>query len=628
MTFEELLTSLSEAVSGVRTKETVGRIASFHRVQASPGYDAALDYVHGVLEASGIESAVHAFRADGRSRTYEGWVSPPAWRIESASLRQAEPTSVNLGTYAECPQLVVVHSPSGRVEGEVVHVDRGTSDEDYEGRDVAGKIALANGRAAEAVKEASARGAVGLVIYPDSERAAASYDLVQYASIFPRAEEIPSLVPSFSISRRAADRLLKGLRNGSVRLCGEIDSSYGEGRSLRVLEAWVPGLDQDRGEVLLVAHLCHPRQSANDNASGSAVLLELARAFRDLRSKLPLRHTVRLLWVPEFYGTVPWAAANAGALRRVHFAVNLDMVGQSPDLIGSPLEVFRGSNVAPSYLDACIRPIARAVTRRGEVVPGSSQRTLHWRMNVPSGGSDHVVFAAAPHELPAIMLGHDDPYWHTSLDTLEKVDATRLKHVGLIAGALAAVPSMVDEASQMPEWLLDYSIGRLSSALHLAKGLDPGHGHRLLALAREIEEERIESMADLAWSDRRVGDVRGLIGILNATYDWMCSAFPPADGRPAVGVGRPTRTTDGPLPYAVTDSFDDEQKEFFKRALGAHHRGPANSLFNLCDGTRTADEIALQLTLDFDRPIRTEDVERGIELLVKAGVVETGPEKT
>jgi len=615
MTFEELLSLLSESVSGVRVKETVARIASFHRVQASPGYDDALAFVRGELSESGIESTVHEFRADGRSRTYEGWVSPPAWTVETAWLRQTEPKPMALGTYAECPQLVVVHSPGGRIEGDLVHVGRGTSNGDYEGLDVDGKVVLAKGRAADVAKEASARGAAGLVIYPDSERAAADYDLVQYASIFPRAEEIPDLLPSFSISRRAADRLLKQLGRGSVRLAGEIEATFVEGGRLRVLEGWVPGADQDRGEVLLVAHLCHPRESANDNASGSAVLLELARAFRGVRGRIPLHQTVRFLWVPEFYGTVPWAAANAAALRRVHFVLNLDMVGQSPDVIGSPLDIFRVPNGTPTYLDACIRPVARAVTRMGVVVPGSSQRVLHWRMSVPSGGSDHLVFSAAPHELPAMMLGHDDPYWHTSLDTTEKVDATRLKHVALIAGALAAVPSMIDEASQIPEWLLIYGIDRLSSAFHLAKRVEPGWGRRLLALAREIEEERVESMADLAWSDQRVGDVRGLIETLNSAYDWMQSTTP-------LGEGRPIRTTDGPLPYAVTACFDDEERDFFKRAFGAHHRGPASSLFNLCDGTRTPSEIALQLTLDFDRPVPVDDVVRGIDLLEKAGVVE------
>jgi hypothetical protein len=623
MTFEELLSLLSETVSGMRAREAVERIASYHRVQASPGYDDALDFVRRTLESLKIETAVHDFRADGRSRSYEGWVSPPAWKVSSGTLRQLKPKPRTLGTYADCPQLVIVHSPGGSVEAELVHVGAGTRDADYEGLAVSGRFVLASGRASEVVKKAAARGAVGLVVYPDSERASASHDLVQYASFFPKSEEIRDLVPSFSVSRRTADELLKQLSKGEVQLHGEVDSTFIEGGHLRVLEAWIPGADQDGGEVLLVSHLCHPRPSANDNASGSAVLLELARVFREIRARIPLRTGIRLLWVPEFYGTIPWASANVHALRRVHFVLNLDMVGQSPEIVGTPLDIFRVPNATPHYLNACVGPVASAVAALGGVVPGASQRVLHWRMNVPSGGSDHLVFGASPHELPALMLGHDDPYWHTSLDTVEKVDATRLKHVAMVAAALASVPSMIDEASHIPEWLLSYSVERLTVAFRLAKGLDPASAHRLVALARDIEEERIESLADLEWSDRRVGDIRGLVGALHSVYQWMETALP-TDGDPApTSDVRPLRATDGPLPYGVTDGFDDDEAEFFRRTLGLHHRAVASSLFGLCDGTRTIAEIAWQLSLDFDRLIAAEDVARGVALLAKAGCLET-----
>jgi len=622
MTFEELLSLLSETVSGVRTKDAVSRIASYHRVQASPGYDEAIAYLRGELDDAGVASAVHAFRADGRSRTYTTWVSPPAWRMRSGSLRQVEPSERVLGTYTDCRQLVVVHSPAGTVDATVVHVGDGVRDEDYEAVDVTGKIALVSGRPSTVVKQASARGAVGLVFYPNSERASASYDLVEYSSFFPHAEEIPDLVPSFCVSRRIADKLLRELRKGPVRLHGEVDAEFVDGGNLQVLEAWVPGVDQDDGEVLLVAHVCHPQQSANDNASGSGVLLELARAFHELRQKMTLQSTVRFLWVPEFYGTLPWSVANEDALRHVHFVLNLDMVGQSPDLIGEPLCLFRSTSVTPTYLNACIEPIARAVAAKRIVVPGQSQRPLHWEAVVPSGGSDHLVFGSAPHNLPTVMLGHSDPYWHTSLDTIEKVDASRLKQVALVTASLAAVPSMIDEASQLPEWLLDYSVQRLTMAHRLAKAVPSADARPLLDLALEIEEERIESLADLSWSDARTGDVRGLIEALSAVYTWLVSSLPDAPVREIPDTDRPVRTTDGPLPYTVTEGMDDEEREFFGKVLGANHRGVASCLFDLCDGTRTVEDLALWLTLDFERAFSASDVGQGVQLLRKAGCVE------
>ncbi|MFC2082562.1 hypothetical protein ACFLSG_00780 [Candidatus Bipolaricaulota bacterium] len=53
------------------------------------------------------------------------------------------------------------------------------------------------------------------------------------------------------------------------------------------------------------------------------------------------------------------------------------------------------------------------------------------------------------------MLGHDDPYWHTDLDTIEKVDPTRLKHVGSLVATLSALPSWGSGLWQMPVgWLV------------------------------------------------------------------------------------------------------------------------------------------------------------------------------
>jgi len=82
------------------------------------------------------------------------------------------------------------------------------------------------------------------------------------------------------------------------------------------------------------------------------------------------------------------------------------------------------------------------------------------------------------------------------------------------------------------------------------------------------------------------------------------------------------RAIDGPLVYAVTDRFDEEEREFFKETLSANHRALAEGLLNLCDGTRMAEEIALRLSLDLGRILAVSDVMRGIELLAKAGYLE------
>ena len=621
MELDRLLSRLAEEVSGARAWRVVEGISRFHRTQASPGYDEALDYVRDLLKSAGIESKVHAYPADGRSRTYE-WTAPPGWVVRSGMLREIEPKDRPLTSFDEVPQSIIAHSPGGAIEGDLVHVGGGTVDADYEGADPRGRIVLASGRASEVEQKAGAKGAIGIVVYPDSERAAADHDLVQYQGIFPRAEEIEGLIPAFSISRREADRLVKALGRGVVRLRGEIDAEFIDG-DLRVLEALVGGSDPDAGEVVLVAHICHPRQSANDNASGSGLLVEIARALRALREEVESRHTVRFVWVPEFYGTLPWSAAHVEELKRGRFVLNLDMVGQSPDAIGNPLRISRVPNAIPSYLNACIAPIATRVAALGAVEPGGSRRPLHWRFEVPCGGSDHLVFAASPHRLPAVMIHHDDPFWHTSLDTTDKVDPSRLKQVGILSAALALLPRLVeDDLRLVQEWLLAYGVDALARASGLARRLGGRRGAKLLEIALRIENERLEDLERALPSGSAGGGDRSR-ATLRAAYEQAVGFLEngAVGAESGAAEARPKRVVDGPLVYAVTERFDDEEKAFFKEKLSADHRALVENLLGLCDGARSVEEIALQLSLDFDRIVDADDVARGVELLAKAGYV-------
>ncbi|MDD4904181.1 MAG: DUF4910 domain-containing protein [Candidatus Bipolaricaulis sp.] len=617
MRLEEVLSALAAEVSGARAQDLVAEIARFHRTQASPGYDDALDLVRRRLSARGIPSRVHEYPADGRSKTYE-WTAPPGWTVRGGCLVQTAPAEERLTSFEETPTCVVVHSPPGAFEGDLVHVGQGSAGAEYGGTDVEGRVVLASGRAAAVAKQAAVRGAVGVVVYPDDERAAASHDLVVYHSIYPTADEIPRLIPAFSVSRRTADALLRRLSHGPVRVRGRVDAEFTD-RPLRVLEASLDGSDPGAGEVLLVAHLCHPRPSANDNASGSAVLIEAAGALRALADRLPLRNGVRFLWVPEFYGTLPWAAAHEPELRRVLHAVNLDMVGQSPERIGEPLRVFRAPNHLPSYVHAVIEPLLAGIVALSLTAPGGSRRPLHWSFDPPTGGSDHLVFAAAPHGIPSFMIGHDDPYWHTSLDGVDKVDPTRLACAGVLACALAALPTVTADDDRLFGWLLTYGAREFARAVALAGSGDPAASPELLDLALSIEEARARSF-DNVGCDRRMQE---LLNRHRAALRELRNHYAGFAGGAARGTDgdRPRRAVDGPLVYAVTDLLNDSELQFFKDKLSANHRALAEGLLALCDGSRTARQIALQLSLDAGRLVPVEDIDEGIALFRRVGYV-------
>ena len=107
--------------------------------------------------------------------------------------------------------------------------------------------------------------------------------------------------------------------------------------NLEVISTSIQGNKNPKQEVIIVAHLCHPFPGANDNASGAAGLLELARALKHLIDKnkiTPPKKTIRFLWVPEFNGTVPWMKYHEAKMKNVLGCLNLDMIGEHRLKIG------------------------------------------------------------------------------------------------------------------------------------------------------------------------------------------------------------------------------------------------------------------------------------------------------
>jgi len=397
-----------------------------------------------------------------------------------------------------------------------------------------------------------------------------------------------------------------------VTLRGTIEAEFPRGQ-LQVIEAAVAGTDPDAPAVLFTAHLCHPRGSANDNASGAAALVEIARALQ----AAPLRPSTRFLWMPEFYGSLPWAAAHADALRNVALVLNLDMVGASPDVIGEPLRIFRIANHTPHFANALVEPLAAEVAGSASTTsPRGTARPLHWSFDLPSGGSDHLVFAASPHRRPALMLGHDDPYWHTDFDTPDKLDPTRLKQASVLA---VAIGSQAAPKGETATWLwgrlLEYSTRELVRAADIASAMDSERAARLLDLALEIEVARAESVPGTGIEVRQER-AQALRAIRRHLDGRERTAELPEDAEP-----RPRRRIDGPLVYTITDAFSEEDRAFFKERLGGNHRALAEGLLNHCDGTKTPLEISLVLSLDAGRLVPVDDVRRGLGLYRRAGYI-------
>lgn len=96
---------------------------------------------------------------------------------------------------------------------------------------------------------------------------------------------------------------------------------FDRSRNLKLLEVVVSG--QDEKEIFFITHLCHPKPSANDNASGPAMLIELIRYFAENKPELSLR----FLFTVEYWGTVAYFSKFLKLRKDCIAGISLDMVG-------------------------------------------------------------------------------------------------------------------------------------------------------------------------------------------------------------------------------------------------------------------------------------------------------------
>lgn len=223
--------------------------------------------------------------------------------------------------------------------------------------------------------------------------------------------------------------------------------------NLDVVTATIKGSSKPDEEVFLIAHLCHPQPSANDNASGSGLLLEIARTIKTLidhkKIERPVR-TIRFIWVPETYGSVAYLDRHEDSSQRLVAGLNLDVVGQNQELCKSTLNLDRTPDSLPSYLNDYVYSLLEQSVKEFDVPSAfGSSSTFRYATGAFSGGSDHAEFTDSTIGIPCIMLVQwPDLFYHTSTDTIDKVSVDTLKRVGWIAtvAALTLADANAEEA--------------------------------------------------------------------------------------------------------------------------------------------------------------------------------------
>jgi len=444
---------VKEELSGENAKAYVEQISRFHRVQASTMFHQAAEHVKAQLIKNGYKDAtIEQLKSDGAKR-YWTHISPVGWTVKSAELRLIEPEEKILARFEDTPTCLHTLSrgtPPEGVTAELIDVGKGTRPEDYKGKDVKGKFALATGRARyvheQAVYKFGAAGVITDTLAYEIKNVRESEDIPDahsYQSIWPTAKDLHKVAFGFSLSARQGKHLRAMLKEKkTVRLQAKVDAKLFASK-LDIVTATIRGSTKPKEEVFLIAHLCHPQPTANDNASGSGLLLEIARTIQTLinTKKLPRpKRTIRFMWVPETHGTVAYLNTHQDWPKQLVAGINLDMVGEDQELCKSTLTLDRTPDALPSYLNDLMLELMEQSTREfdRETNFGSSS-TFRYAVNPHSGGSDHHEFVDSTIGVPCIMLLQwPDMFYHTSMDTIDKVSTDSLRRIGWIA-TLAAI---------------------------------------------------------------------------------------------------------------------------------------------------------------------------------------------
>ncbi|MHA1987247.1 MAG: DUF4910 domain-containing protein [Promethearchaeota archaeon] len=455
MDIEKYLNDILTEVNGQRAWDWVAKISQFSRIQASNEYHQIAEIIKKELSRIGYNEIEH-FKspADGKNNVW-GSVAPYQWEIESGELWITEPERVKLCDYKDIQTSIVTHSKSCDVVAEVVDIGKGDKKEDYENNNIKGKIILMCSSTYSNHSYIENSEALGVIFYPDLKRTGDQLDKRIYNSFFTTHDRLENAKFGFSISYKQATHLKELLEKGHLKIHAKINAKHIDG-DLEVITTQIKGEENSEREIIITAHLCHPSPGANDNASGAAGLLELARALKQLIDQNilnPPKRTIRFVWVPEFIGTVPWMEYHEDKIKNVITCINLDMIGEHRLKIGHPLEVNLAPHSTPSILNDIaslfIKKIAdhpKGIAINGTKVP------MSYRLMSFEGGSDHVLFVDSYFGIPSLMFGHNDPYYHSSMDTVEYCDSTELKRVIGMGLSISYFLSILDNGLINETW--------------------------------------------------------------------------------------------------------------------------------------------------------------------------------
>jgi Zn-dependent M28 family amino/carboxypeptidase len=242
----------------------------------------------------------------------------------------------------------------------------------------------------------------------------------------------PTSLPGVGISLETASLLRRRLENGPVRMRVSVK---GGPRTVtaRNIVGELPGSDPSAGWIVACGHYDgHDiAQGAQDNATGTAVVLEAARVLAPLRAHLKAGIRFVLFSGEEMgmFGSEAYVRDHPAELDRIRTVFNADIVG-----LGAPLNlVVQNSPELASYLRGLPLDDLDAQVRDARLVPYSD----HFSFTLV-GISSLMAVTSAP--------GQGHGWAHTAADTLDKVQVRPLREAAATTARILLRMAMEPDA--------------------------------------------------------------------------------------------------------------------------------------------------------------------------------------
>ncbi len=442
------LNTLAPHIEGRLALETVAVLQKYWRHAGNQDFNLCMDYLASKLAAGGYATNDAVFRLTVKDTLLE---EEKAWQPFEAELRVIAPLDTILHTISNTKMTLCINShstPPRGVSGEVVFVDRLAS---IAPGSLQGKIAYTHAPPQRHFEAAVVKGGAWGILsshLPAYNRAAEHPASISMSAIPYR--DTPQAF-GFKLSYGSQTLLDTLLQKGPVRAQAKVLTQFTP-KLVREVVAEIIGKERPQEKVMLLAHVDEP--GANDNASGSATLVEMALALRDAiaEGKMPQPgRTVRMMWLEEIAAVLRWQKSAPREFQQIKAAFALDMAGEDVSKTGGAFLIEKFPDPSAIWTRP---PDTHTEWGEGEV----SQEKLRgnylsdllfaacelraqqtpWpiKTNPYEGGSDHVPFVHAG--IPAVLAWHfTDVFYHTSGDEIDKVSPQEMANVGATLAATA-----------------------------------------------------------------------------------------------------------------------------------------------------------------------------------------------